>query len=266
MGPRVVSIRTRNDAFQSLQVLLANRTKRRRAGTFVVQGVRPIGMAISADWAVEGLICDPEARRSAWAAGVLETTAYATRYHLQGELLAELSQRDEPSELLALVRIRLAQLDDLLEAPGPLIALDRPGNPGNVGSILRSADALGAAGLVVIGHAVDPFDPQCVRASTGSIFSVPIVEVPSVEHLCEAHQRSGRRLVAADEHGAAVDEVDLAGTCTILLGSETRGLSKRALAGCDRIAAIPMSGTASSLNLAASATVMMYEAARQRRA
>jgi TrmH family RNA methyltransferase len=262
----VVPVRSRNDEFQKLASLLTNRTKRHRAQQFVLQGVRPITMALDAGWAFDAVLVRSGGRLSPWAEGVISRSAPSVRYELDAALLAELSQKEDPAELLALVRMRSASLTDLLAGePDVLVALDRPGSPGNLGSIIRSADALGASGIILIGHAVDPYDPQAVRASTGSIFAVPVAAAASVADLMQAHLSYGRPVVGTDEGGTALHELDLRPPVTLLFGNETRGLSRTAMASCDRMAAIPMGGTASSLNLASSVSVVLYEINRSAR-
>jgi tRNA G18 (ribose-2'-O)-methylase SpoU len=150
------------------------------------------------------------------------------------------------------------------------VVFDRPASPGNIGSIIRSADAFGADGVIVTGHAADVYDPRSVRASTGSLFGVPAVRVPSHrEVMAWAAERRARgcplRIVGTDEHGEAdLFDFDLAGPTLLLIGNETKGLSTAWREACDHMVRIPMTGTASSLNAANAATAVLYEAARQR--
>jgi TrmH family RNA methyltransferase len=159
-------------------------------------------------------------------------------------------------------------LDRLRPAGVPLITVfDRPSGPGNIGTLLRSVDAFGGDGLVVTGHAADPYDPQAVRASTGSVFAVPVVRVPS-HHEVVAWVGAGspRPAVVGTDEGATVDvaEVDLAGPVVVVVGNETAGLSAGWREACDVLVRIPMAGTASSLNAATAGSVVLYEAMRQR--
>ncbi len=150
------------------------------------------------------------------------------------------------------------------------MVLDRPSSPGNVGTVVRSADAFGAAGVIVTGHGADPYDPKAVRASTGSLFAVPVVRdaAPTRVLAWVRDQRASGVPVAVlgtDEKGEVeVAEQDLTGPALIVVGNETSGLSEAWRAACDQIARIPITGSASSLNAASAATVLLYEAARQR--
>jgi TrmH family RNA methyltransferase len=156
--PRTVS--TRNAAFQQWQALLTNRTKRQRAGEFLVQGVRPITLAAEHGWDIRTLL-HAGAPRSRWADELLSRYDHV---ELSDELMRELGEKDE-QELIALVGLpedrldRIPQRDDLL-----VVVFDRPATPGNIGTLIRSADAFGAHGVIVTGHAADPYDPRSVRA------------------------------------------------------------------------------------------------------
>jgi tRNA G18 (ribose-2'-O)-methylase SpoU len=175
-----VRITTRNARFQQWQALSTNRSKRQRAGEFLVQGVRPITLAVAHGWPLRAVLHRDRAALSDWARELLDTVD-APRYAVAGDLLDELGDRADPGTEMIVVAGMPA--DDLARIPvgdGFLgVVFDRPGSPGNIGTIVRSADAFGAHGVVVTGHAADPYDPKAVRASTGSLFAVPVVRVAS---------------------------------------------------------------------------------------
>ncbi|MHB1924962.1 MAG: TrmH family RNA methyltransferase, partial [Acidimicrobiales bacterium] len=200
---------------------------------------------------------------SSWAAGVLERIEVVTRYEVTDALMAGLSGKEEPAEVLLVARMPDRSLGGLSIGPDSVVCVvDRIASPGNLGSIVRSADAFGAAGVVTVGHAADPYDPTCVRASTGSIFSVPVVAVAGMEEVVGWSGSTGLRLVGADESGPALAPGDLAPPVAVVLGSEGRGLSRAAVESCQRLVSIPMRGGASSLNVASAATVLLYESRR----
>jgi tRNA G18 (ribose-2'-O)-methylase SpoU len=151
------------------------------------------------------------------------------------------------------------------------VAFDRPSGPGNVGTLVRSADAFGACGVVVTGHGADVYDPKSVRASTGSLFAVPVVREASHQAVLvwvESVRAGGVpvAVIGTDEHGDAdVDACDLTGPVLLVVGNETNGLSAGWREACDAMVRIPIGGAASSLNAASAATVVLYEASRQRR-
>jgi TrmH family RNA methyltransferase len=264
-------ITSRNAAFQQWQALLTNRNKRQRAREFLVQGVRPITLAVERDWPVHALLCDADRSLSRWARELMDRVP-AEKFALSGELLAELGEKNEtPGEVLAVVEIPADDLERIPVGERFLgVLFDRPTNPGNIGSIIRSADAFGADGLIVAGHAADVYDPKSVRASTGSLFAVPSVRVSApgeVMTWLTAKRAAGIpvEVIGTDEDGdAAIFEADLTGPVLLLVGNETNGLSGAWREVCDHVVRIPMVGSASSLNAANATTAVLYEASRQR--
>lgn len=282
-------ITTRNAAFQQLAALLENRQKRHRAGLFLVQGVRPITVAVERGWPLERLL-HRGGPLSRWAADTLArlSTDGVGTLEVADELLAELGERDEVAgrdmaggeaagelgvvpELVAVARIpdplgSVEARDDLL-----VLVVDRPSAPGNLGSLVRSADAFGAHAVLVGGHAVDPWDPRVVRASTGSVFAVAAVTVAGPDEALELLP-PGVAVVGTDETGTeAIADVDLTGPTVLVVGNEARGMSAAWRASCTAVVRIPIGGpasgsSASSLNAANAGTVALYEAGRQRRA
>ncbi|MCH0538161.1 RNA methyltransferase [Streptomyces sp. MUM 203J] len=267
----VQRITTRNARFQQLQTLLHNRAKRGRAREFLVQGVRPITMAVEHGWTIRAVLYDADRPLSRWAEDLMRGVG-AERVAVAPKLLAELSEKsDGAAEVLAVVGMPPDSLSRI-EIHDAFLGLlfDRPTQPGNIGSIMRSADAFGADGLVVTGHAADPYDPKSVRASTGSFFSVPVVRSPSHHDVMEwvgKARAQGRpvSVVGTDENGDAdVSAFDLTRPVLLLIGNETAGLSSAWRELCDHTISIPMTGSASSLNASNAASVVLYEARRQR--
>ena len=269
---KTLTITTRNASFQQWQALLTNRTKRQRSGEFLVQGVRPITVALEQGWEIRALLHPDRQPLSRWCRDLLDR-ADARRVALAPELMRELSGKEEESpELLAVVA---QPADDLARIPvGPamlVVVFDRPKTPGNIGTLIRSADAFGASGVIITGHAADPYDPKAVRATTGSLFAVPVVRVAGHRDVLDwvaAVRADGLpqvQIIGTDEHGDVdVAEHDLTGPTLLLVGNETHGLSKGWQEASDRMVRIPIVGAASSLNAAAAGTVALYEAARQR--
>jgi len=265
-------VTTRNARFQQWQTLLSNRTKRHRSGEFLVQGVRPITMAVRHGWTVRALLYDSDRRLSRWATDILDGCK-GEHVAMAGLLLAELGGKtlggtdQEPPELVAVVATRP---DDLSRIPtgaaALVVVLDRPTSPGNIGTIIRSADAFVASGVVVCGHAADIYDPKTVRASTGSLFALPVVRAGSAAEVLGRARAGGFSVVGTDE-SAQVDlgDHDLTAPTLLVVGNETTGQSATWRDACDQTVRIPIGGSASSLNAATAAGIALYEAARQRR-
>jgi len=160
---------------------LGDRKHRRREGVFVVEGIQPVWRAVEAGWEVETLVVVPEWLPDSAAGMVAEQRARGTRVaELTAELAGRLTDRDRPPGLFAVVRARSTELDALAVPPdGVFLALHEVGNPGNLGTVVRTADAAGAAGVILLGDTADPFAPAAVKASMGSLFAVPIAAASS---------------------------------------------------------------------------------------
>jgi tRNA G18 (ribose-2'-O)-methylase SpoU len=273
--PSVLKVSVRNARFQQWQALHTNRTKRNQLGQFLVQGVRPITLAVEHGWPIRVLLRSADGKRSGWAEQVLRRVGTSAEIvDVAPALLAELGDKeDDAPELIAVADLPADDLDRMLPVKDALlVAFDRPGNPGNVGTLIRSADAFGARGVIVTGHAADPYDPRAVRASTGSLFGVPVVRAPSHREVLAWLEKlrshgTTTRVVGTDEAGSVdIDAYDFTGPTLLVVGNETRGMSAAWRDACDTIVRIPIGGAASSLNAAVAASVTLYEAARQRRA
>ena len=271
MTPRTTPVSSRNQWFQRAEALKRDRTKRRRERLFFVEGVRSINaMRANGGWQVDAYLYAGGRRLSKWAQEVLAESQAATHLELAPALMAALSDKEDTSEVIALVRMPDPERALPLPSVGhPVVLLDRPSNPGNLGSIIRSVDAFAGMGIVITGHSVDPYDPQVIRASAGAFFSVPVAALEqSVE--IEAWLKGAREAcpglkVAGTSAKASQDtsQCDLSGPLVLCFGNETLGLSAGLKSRCDMLARIPMAGVASSLNLACAVTAFLYEARRQ---
>jgi len=264
-------IHTENATYQLLQVLKTNRNKRHRQGVFLVEGVKSINEALRAGWTVQSFLYSFERPLSDWAACLLEGIQTEINYELTQPLMEALSDKTDTSELLAVVRMK--DEAPFGHAENPVFMLfDRPSNKGNLGTLLRSCDALGVHGLILTGHGVDIYDPEVVRSSMGSFFRVPFRRLSSNGEI-EAFFASlrgeypGLRLIGTTAHRKrTICEVDLTGPVLFLIGNETEGLNRWMAEQCNETATIPMrpDAAATSFNVSCAATVLLYEAARQR--
>ncbi len=248
---------------------LGTRKGRAAAGAFLVEGLRPVLAALEARAPVERLLCCPDLLTSAVArAAVAAATARGVpAADLSPAAFAALSDRDNPAGLAAIVRIAPRALPDLSVVPdGVYVALDAVADPGNVGTVLRTLDAAGAAGLVLGAAGTDPYHPTAVRASMGALFAVPWAMAPDLTTVMFWARHHGLVTVATSAHARAnFWDVRLPRPLLILMGAERTGLPPAVLSAADLAVTIPMWGRASSLNLAVATALVVYEARRQAR-
>ena len=177
---------------------------------------------------------------------------------------------DTPQGVAALVRVKEFSLPDVLERlhVGPAIVLAGLQDPGNLGTILRSAEAFGCAGVVLGEGTVSPFNSKVIRASAGSIFRLPVIgkAAGGLEEISAKLRAQGVRLIATSSHkGTPLDQANLTGPSAVFIGSEGSGLPRAVLAQADELIAIPHVPQVESLNAGVAGSIVLYEAARQRR-
>jgi RNA methyltransferase, TrmH family len=181
------------------------------------------------------------------------------------DVLASLAGTVTPQGIVGVARLPGADLDAALRAARLVVVCWEVRDPGNAGTIIRTADAAGADAVVLTGDSVDPRNPKAVRATAGSLFHLPVAEEPDWPTVAGACRGAGLRLVAADAAGAVLHtDLDLAAPTALVFGNEARGLPPEVRDSCDLVARVPIHGRAESLNLAATVAVLAYEAARQR--
>ena len=177
-------------------------------------------------------------------------------------ILAQIAKRDNPQTVIGAFRQRFEPLE--AADTDMLVALDGVRDPGNLGTIVRTADAVGAGAVLLLGESCDPFSVEAVRASMGSIFAVKLIRA-SFEHLLRFKRARGASLIGASLNGAALDaEARLGARAIVLMGNEQSGLSAEMEQACDLLVRLPMRGRADSLNLAAAAAVLLYDLWRRR--
>jgi len=244
--------------------LLAERKHRRREGAFVVEGIQPVWQAVDAGVEVEVIVAAPGLLGDSPAARLVarQEQAGVRVARVTSDLFARVSSRDGPSGLAAIVRARVPDLAALrVTADSVFAALHEIGNPGNLGTIIRTANAAGAAGVVLVGPATDPFDPVAVKASMGALFTTPVVQAPTAGEFFTWAAETGVAVVTT----SAKAEVSFWAAryprpLALLLGAEGAGLPADVIAGGDLQVRIPMTGTAESLNLAVAAGLLLYQA------
>jgi TrmH family RNA methyltransferase len=229
---------------------------------FVVEGIHHVGEVVEAGWKIEALVYAPYQLTSEFARRLLdEQSSRGVRCAaLSPTLFGALTEKENPQGILALVRQRHLTLEEVTpEHFQSCAALVSPQDPGNVGTILRTLDAVGADGLFLLDGGVDPYHPSSVRASMGTIFWKPLIQASFVEFIKWA-RKSSYQLIGSSAH-ASVDYRDFKWyrqPAIFLFGNEQKGLSQEQLKECDVTLSMPMKGRVSSLNLAVAVGIILY--------
>jgi len=181
-------------------------------------------------------------------------------------LFRQLAQTQAPQGIAALIELHPADLKSVLTRPDAILVVACGlQDPGNMGAIIRSGDALGAGGVITVTNTVNPFNPKAVRSCSGAILRLPVFANLQPDVLFQLLRASGIRIVAADRHSPlAVSEADLRGPVAVLVGREAAGLPPEILREADQLLSIPIRAEADSINAATAAGVFLYEIARQR--
>ena len=243
---------------------LKKRAMREKDRLFLVEGAQGVAEAITSGATVQEVFTGPSPGER--LDGVTEAAARAgiAVHPVSADVMAHLTSTVTPQGLVAIAEFVDVPLTEIT-ADGCVPVLVEVRDPGNAGTILRSADASGAAGVVFTKASVDVYNQKTVRATAGSLFHVPVVREVSGELAVSSLREQGFRILAAAAGGAkSVYEADLRTPTAVLFGNEARGLSTGALDLADDTIRVPISGRAESLNLAAAATLVLFEAARQR--
>jgi TrmH family RNA methyltransferase len=232
-------------------------------GLFLVEGIHPVGEAVAAGWHLEMLVYAPDLLISDFGRHLVNEQSHrAVRcVALPGQLFTDVAGKDNPQGLLAIVQQRNVKLKNV--SPKNFIfgaAAVSPQDPGNVGTILRTLEAVGADGLFLLDGGVELYHPSVVRASMGSMFWMPVVQV-SFPEFVHWKQKNGYQLVGSSAHaGTDYRSFERGNKPTILLlGNEQKGLSPDHIAACDEVVSLPMKGRVSSLNLAVAAGILLYQ-------
>ena len=269
--PKTLEVRKRDNLFQRAEVIKRNREKRHQHGEFLVEGVAQINLAVKYQWKIRALLFAVDKPLSSWAQELVSSGVALENWEMAPELMAELSDKDETSEILAIVEQKRLNPSVIPAQPGGLVVVfDRPASPGNLGSSIRSADALGAQGVIISGHAVDIYDPFVVRGSMGAVFALPVTTTAShtgVKEWVDNARAQGFDYQVIGSSGKATDlvfGVDFNRPTVLILGNETVGMSRGYWDICDSTVKIPIGGAISSINVSCAASILLYEIARQR--
>ena len=247
---------------------LQNRQSRDESGLYFVEGLRFVAQASAQNIALKTLVYAPELLHGAFAKRLIATQRRrgARCLAVTPEVLHSLALNDDPQGIGAVVRQQWRDLKTVQPTRGLCwVALDTVQSPGNLGTIVRTCDAVGAAGILLIGDAVDAYHPACVRATMGAMFNLDFVRT-SMAEFQNWMQQNRCTLVGTSPHSTMeYNAVDYPSPLVLFMGWERKGLSAQQQQMCDMMVRIPMLGRSDSLNLAVATGVMLYEVLRQRR-
>lgn len=245
---------------------LAKKSRRKEAGLFLVEGPQAV-RELLAFWpgaVIDVFVTDKAAKKHqdlvalAIGAGVVVETVTEA-------VLAQMADTQTPQGVVAVAPIPSITVSQALgEAPRLAVVLDEVRDPGNAGTIIRLADAVGAAAVILAGDCVDAYNPKVVRATTGSLFHLPVVSVASIEEAVAAVRAATMQVFAADMAGEPLPAMSgdvLAQPTAWIFGNEAHGVAPQAVTLADRVVALPHYGQVESLNLATAAAVCLYQSA-----
>lgn len=247
-------------------VALHKRRSRAQAGVTVVEGHDELTLALDAGAVPTTLYCCPELLTDARAGLVDRVAATGAEVLRMGRTAYEkVSYRDSPDGILALVPDPAVALDalDLPERPLVLV-VEGIEKPGNLGAMLRTAEAAGVDAVVAASPVTDWANPNVVRASKGTLFAVPVAHAPAAEVVAWLRERGLQVVVATPDAERLVTEVDLTGPTALVVGTEHDGVTEAVRGAADVLVRLPMAGRVNSLNVATAAAISVYEAVRQR--
>jgi len=247
---------------------LRERKERQQTGLFYIEGLRIVTEAVLLNAGIEYLVNAPDLLVSSFGKELLASQAVQNlaKVEVSPAVFETFSLKDGPQGIGAVVRQSWLTLEEISLAPGALwVALDSVADPGNLGTILRTCDAVGATGIVLLDNATDPYNPTAVRASMGAIFSQKLVKTSSERFIAWLKSHQCALIGASGAAQSNYHRFKYPDPCVLLMGSERHGLQKGQLDACDHLVSIPMVGRSDSLNLAVATAIVLYEIFNQRR-
>lgn len=254
-----------NPIVKEIKGLVAQRKNRKQSGLFVAEGLKLATDALEAGWGVRYLALGPEARENKIA---LEAAAKAKArgaliLEVNNAVLGAITRRDNPQMVVGVYEQQTLKLSDIdPKSATTWIALDRVRDPGNLGTIIRTGDAVGATGVILIDDTTDPFAVETVRATMGSLFHMPLVRCTADEFV-EFRKRWSGPVVGTHLRGTKdYRAVEYKEPVILMMGNEQAGLTDKLADTCSDLVKIPQAGQADSMNLAVATAVMLYEVRR----
>jgi TrmH family RNA methyltransferase len=238
--------------------------KRKKSNEIFIEGIECIKQAMDSKIEITRIIIKDIYTLSDWGKNVIKKYEDKKIIELSKELYNTLCDKENPSELLVTAQIKQNKLEEF-DTKNPFILLfDRPSNYGNLGSIIRSANAFNIDAIFIMGHGIDIYEPKVIRASLGSIFLTKIINIESMEilekYIQEQKTKNNIRIIGTDSTGdISIKNEKLNKPIMVIIGNEAKGMSIWLKKLCDKIIKIPMEGNINSLNVSCAASIVMWE-------
>lgn len=256
-----------NPSIKSMRKL-ADRKERQESGLFFIEGLRIVAEALESQAPIESIVFAPDMLTSDFGRSLLSNASERAipLVEVSADVFTSLSRRDGPQGIAAVVQQRWQNLVGIIPQKGQTwVALESVQNPGNLGSVMRTAEAVGAAGVILLDQSTDPFDPSAVKASMGALFHLVVAKASFEEFKYWVRQHKVKIVGTSDKAEQDYLFVQYPDHCILLMGSEREGLNKDYLALCETVVRIPMIGSSDSLNLAIATSIILYQIFNQKR-
>jgi len=260
----ITKINSRNAEFQIIYSLKTNRVKRNKLKEIFIEGIECVKQAADSNAEITRIIIRDKNNLSNWGKEIIAANKNAKIISMPEELYCELTDKIIPPEMLVTVKMKNYKISDINAENPFIIVFDRPGDLGNLGSIIRSANAFNADGILIIGHGADFYEPKAIRASLGGIFFTKIVLMESAEQLTDyikfLKEKNNLEVIGTDSKGPVLlGEYKIKKPLMLVIGNEAKGMSVKLKEICDKIIGIPAAGNVNSLNVSCAASIMMWE-------
>jgi len=258
-------INTENAEYQIIKSLKLNRIKRNKLREIFVEGTECIKQAVNANMEITRIIVNDMDNLSGWGKSIIKQYKNAKVIEMSEKLYNDLSDKTVPSEMLITAKIKQNKIIDDMNTENPfIIVFDRPSDHGNLGSIIRSANAFNVDGIFIIGHGIDIYESKVIRSSLGSIFFTNIAPIESMDVLAQyiktQKEKNNMEIIGTDSSGAlSVKDCRIKRPVMVIIGNESKGMSVKLKEMCDKIIRIPMEGNVNSLNVSCAASIIMWE-------
>jgi len=261
---KTLSISVENAEYQIIKSIKLNRVKRNKLHEIFIEGTECIKQAINANIEITRIIIKDVTGLSEWGKGVIRQNNNAKIIEMSGILYDELADKMDPSEMLITAKIKQNEISDINSKNPFILVFDRPSDYGNLGSIIRSANAFCVDGIFIIGHGIDIYEPKVIRSSLGSIFFTKIVTIKPMEVLLDyikiQKEKNNMEIVGTDSNGTvSLKDCKLNKPIMVIIGNEAKGMSVGLKVICDKIIKIPMEGNINSLNVSCASSIIMWE-------